>query len=63
MRDRRRELFPYAAYRGEAAPVVGSGPRPTVVSAGLGGGRLPVPRPVLVGVALAIVLLLALLLT
>jgi hypothetical protein len=62
-RDRRRELFPFAAYRGETLSAAGSGPRPPVVPAGSSGGRWPVPLSLLVVVALAIILLLLFVLT
>lgn len=62
-RDRRRELFPYAAYRGDADSVRAFGTRPAASTVGPAGGRLPLPLPVLVGAALVLILILVLILT
>ena len=62
-RDRRRELFTYAAYRTGGESAVGSGARPAGASVGRAEGRLPVPMPLLIGAALVLLFLLVLALT
>jgi len=64
-RDRRQELFPYAAYRGEAGAVAKTGSRPSIPAVGATGGRtsLPLPLPVLVGAGFVLLLILLFALT